>query len=78
MKQQKENKDINSILAKTSKKKHFREKKRLFLQVSQNNRIFAEKINEWRMRQIEESIFLFVSKAIVKEQKYEQTDKHFR
>lgn len=25
------------------------------------------------MRQIEESIFLFVSKAIVKEQKYEQT-----
>ena len=30
MRQQKENKDINSILAKTSKK-HFREKKRLFL-----------------------------------------------
>jgi len=30
------------------------------------------------MRQIEESIFLFVSKAIVKEQKHEQTDKHFR
>lgn len=30
------------------------------------------------MRQIEESIFLFVSKAIVKEQKYEQTNKHFR
>ena len=30
MSQQKENKDINSILAKTSKK-HFREKKRLFL-----------------------------------------------
>ena len=30
------------------------------------------------MRQIEESIFLFVSKAIVKEKKYEQTDKHFR
>lgn len=30
------------------------------------------------MRQIEESIFLFVSKAIVKEQKYEQTDKYFR
>lgn len=30
------------------------------------------------MRQIEESIFLFVSKAIVKEPKYEQTDKHFR
>ena len=30
------------------------------------------------MRQIEESIFLFVSKAIVKEQKYEQADKHFR
>ena len=30
------------------------------------------------MRQIEESIFLFVSKAIVKEQKYEQTDTSVR